>query len=603
MTMVEEQVPTREEVSAEDTWDISSLYADQAAWEADVERISNDLLPALTSLQGSLANGPEALLAVFQAQEALGMVLEQIYVYASLRADEDTANQHHQALEERATALSIKASAATSWIEPELLALSDEQILGYISALPALEVYRRALEEQIRLREHTRSGEVEELLAQSGEISRGAQTTFNMFSDADLKFPPIEDDQGKPVEVTMGRYSVLLENPDQRIRRDTFMSIHSTYRQFRNMLAANYATNVRSNIFYAKARGYDSALDASLKPKEIPMSVYDNLISTVHEHLPKLHRYGSVRKRILGIDSLHAYDWFVPLNGAAPTKIDFEQGASLILSALEPLGAEYSSSLGHGLESRWVDRYENKNKRSGAYSWGCYTSQPFILMNYKNNLNSLFTLAHELGHSMHSLLTRKNQPYTYGSYTLFVAEVASTLNEALLAEYMLKTSDDPALRLQLVTQQIDDIRGTLLRQTLFAEFERETHRMAEQGEALTADTLSALYRRLIEQYYGPELVFDEELDIEWARIPHFYRSFYVYQYSTGISAALALADKILTEGPGAAENYVNFLRGGNSKSSIDLLKGAGVDMTTPDPIHRAMNRFGDLVTKLDELTA
>jgi oligoendopeptidase F len=602
MTMTAQTIPARSEVNAEDTWDITSLYADDAAWEADFARVGT-LLPGIEALQGTLHEGPAALLRVYEAQEELSKIAEQVLVYASLRSDEDTANAHYQAMDERASSLIAQVGAATSWVDPELLSLSDEQLRGYLAAEPKLEVYTREIEELIRMRPHVRSAEVEELLAQASEATRGPSSIFGMFNDADLKFPNIVDENGAEIEVTHGRYLRLLENRERQVRRDTFLGVHGTYKKFRNTLAATYAANVRSDIFYARAHGYGSAVEARLKPNDIPLGVYENLISTVNANLPKLHRYLRLRKELLGLDELHTYDLYNPLTEAPQATIDFEQGASLILSSMAPLGGEYTGILGNGLESRWIDRYENKGKRSGAYSWGAYTSQPFILMNYQDNLNSVFTLAHELGHSMHSYFTRQTQPYAYGHYTLFVAEVASTLNEALLAEHILKTTDDPNLRLQLVIQQIDDIRGTLLRQTLFAEFELAAHRMAEAGQALTADTLSNLYRGLIETYYGPELTIDDDLDIEWARIPHFYRSFYVYQYATGISAALALADKILHEGDGAAAQYVNFLRGGSSKSSIDLLRGAGVDMTTPEPIQRAMNTFDTLIDNLEELTA
>jgi oligoendopeptidase F len=601
MTMTAQELPNRSEINTEDTWDITSLYADDSAWEADFARVT-ELLPILQKLQGTLHEGPAALLNVFEQQEALSKMAEQVLVYASLRADEDTANAHYQALDERASTLMAHVGAATSWIDPELLLLSDAQLRGYLADEPKLAIYTRVVEELIRMRPHVRSAEVEELLAQASEATRGPSAIFGMFTDADLKFPTIEDENGQPVEITHGRYIRLLENQDRRVRREAFHGLHSTYKQYRNTLAATYAANVRADIFYARAHGYSSSVEARLKPHDIPLAVYENLVSTVNANLPKLHRYLRLRKKLLNLDELHTYDLYTPLTTAPQPNIAFEQAASLVLESITPLGAEYGSVLGGGLESRWIDRYENKGKRSGAYSWGAYTSQPFVLMNYQDNLNSMFTLAHELGHSMHSYFTRQTQPYVYGHYTLFVAEVASTLNEALLVEHMLKTTDDPTLRFQLITQQLDDVRGTLLRQTLFAEFELEAHRMAEAGEALTADNLSKLYRGLIERYYGPELVIDDDLDIEWARIPHFYRSFYVYKYSTGISAALALADKILHEGNAVADNYINFLRGGSSKSSIDLLKGAGVDMTTPEPVQRAMNAFDGWLDQLEALT-
>ncbi|HEY1016904.1 MAG TPA: M3 family oligoendopeptidase, partial [Herpetosiphonaceae bacterium] len=401
MTMTAQALPERHEINPEDTWDISSIYASDEAWEADFAKIEAGL-PELQALAGTLREGPQALLKVFQAQESLWIVAEQVLAYAYLRGDEDTTNARYQAMRERSNTLAAKASAAGAWIDPELLTLSDEELRGYLGSEPALAVYGRAIEELIRMRPHVRSAEVEELLAQAREATRGPGSIFNMFNDADLKFEPVTDADGNQLELTHGRYIRLLENADREVRRQAFTNLHRQYFKFRNTLASTYAANVRGDIFYARAHGYESSVDAALKPHDIPLSVYENLIATVHEHLPTFHRYLRIRKRILGLDDLHFYDLFTPLSKGVQRKISFDDAATLVLQSTAPLGAEYTGALGNGLESRWIDKYENRGKRSGAYSGGAFTSQPFVLMNYQDNLNSLFTLAHELGHSMHS---------------------------------------------------------------------------------------------------------------------------------------------------------------------------------------------------------
>ncbi len=600
MTTLTKPLASRDSIAVEDTWDLSVLYADEAAWEADFAQITQ-LLPEIQALQGTLSTGPQALLKVLQLQDRIWMLTEQVMVYGYLRGDEDTTNTHYQALEERASSLSAKVGAATAWIDPELLTLTDEQLKGYLAEDAQLQVYHRVIDDLIRMRPHIRSAEVEAVLAQTADVRRGASSIFNTFNDADLKFPSVVDASGQQIDLTQARYSSLLESADRSVRKQAFENLHSTYKQYRNTLAATYAASVRGDIFSARVHNYESALEAALKPNEIPLSVYENLVATVRANADKMHRYLRLRKRLLNLDELHTYDLYTPLTNQPPLRFAFDDAASLVLESVAPLGAEYGHMLGNGLESRWIDKYENQGKRSGAYSGGAYTSPPFVLLNYQDSLDSMFTLAHELGHAMHSHFTRTTQPYAYGHYTLFVAEVASTLNEALLAEHLLKTSDNPALRFQIVTQQLNDIRTTLFRQTLFAEFELEAHRRVEAGQALTADSLSELYLSLVKAYYGPELVIDRDLDIEWARIPHFYRAFYVYQYATGISAALALTDRIKREGEGAAADYVQFLRSGSSKSSIELLQGAGVDMTTPQPVQRAMDMFAHWLDELESM--
>jgi oligoendopeptidase F len=425
-----------------------------------------------------------------------------------------------------------------------------------------------------------------------------------MLNNADLKFPVIKDENGNDIEVSQGRYLRLMENKNRDVRRATFEAMYSTYAKVRNTTGSLLASHVRTHIFYAKARNYASSIEAALDPDAIPLTVYTNLIDTINANLHHMHRYMRLRKRLLKLDELHMYDIYVPLIGDVQSKYTYDQAREMMVAGMAPLGKDYVSAMRHGLyDGRWVDVYENEGKRSGAFSYGAYTSQPYILMNYQDNVESMFTLAHELGHSMHSYYTRRTQPYTYGHYTLFVAEVASTLNEALVVEHMLQTTDDRNLQLYLINHRIEDFRRTMFRQVMFAEFEYEIHRRAEAGEALTPDMLSELYYDMNKRYHGPDVVSDEQIALEWSRIPHFYSNFYVYKYATGIAASAALSKQILTEGQPAVERYLNFLKGGSSKTSIELLRDAGVDMESPTPIQQACEVFGELVSRMEELTA
>lgn len=595
-----QRVPTRSEAPIEHTWDLGLVYADIAAWEGDVARIEG-LLPDLAALQGTLHTGAGQLLRALTLRDAIGELLHQLYTYASQLNDSDSTNPTGQALDDRAGSLVARISAALAFIEPELLAIPQDTIAAWLDAEPQLAIYRHELDELARQRDHVRSAEVEELLAQFSDVSRAPREIYGMLTNADLTFPPIEDEQGNSVQISHARYGRLLESQDRRVRRDAFKSYYSGYKGILNTLGTTLGAELRSHALNARMRGYSSALAAALEPNDIPLDVYHNLIATINANLPKLHRYHELRRRIMGLDELRIYDTYVPLVPQADVAVPYAEAKQITLTAFQPLGHEYAEAVSRSFTSRWIDVYENVGKRSGAYSGGAYSTPPFILLNYQDRMRDMFTLAHELGHSMHSYFTRSRQPFVYGRYTIFVAEVASTLNEALLTDYLLKTRDDPQLRKQLIVQQIDDIRATIFRQTMFAEFEHDIHQRTEAGEPLTSDALSKIYYQLVQRYQGPPVTLDDEIAFEWSRIPHFYYNYYVYQYATGLAAALALSRQIIDEGQPAVERYLRFLSSGSSRSSIDMLRDTGVDMTTPAPIQAAMDAFGRLVDELEAL--
>jgi oligoendopeptidase F len=596
-------VPKRHELPLEYTWNLESFYADDTQWEQDFKRLEA-LLPDLAQLAGTIGQDAESMLDAFQQRDEANKLVEQLYIYAYLRQSENTANSQYQALFERAASLFTRLNATTAFFEPEIIAIPDARLEQFLGSIAELQVYEQALRELRRQRDHIRSAEIEALLAESGEMARAAESTFEMLNNADLKFPLIKDEDGNDVELSQGRYIRFMESTNREVRRAAFEAMYDTYGKVRNTTGTLLASHIRTHIFYAKARNYKSAVEAALDPDAIPLEVYTNLVDTINANLHHLHRYMQLRKRLLKLDELHMYDIYLPLIGDVEAKYSYDQARELMLSGMAPLGSDYTGAMRHGLyDGRWVDVYENEGKRSGAFSYGAYTSQPFILMNYQDNLESIFTLAHELGHSMHSFYTRRSQPYVYGHYTLFVAEVASTLNEALLVEHMLQTTDDRKLQLYLINHRIEEFRRTMFRQVQFAEFEYAIHRRAEEGEALTADTFSEMYYDLNKRYHGPAVVMDDQIALEWSRIPHFYSNFYVYKYATGIAASAALSKQILSEGQPAVDRYLTFLKGGNSKTSIELLRDAGVDMASPTPVQQACEVFGELVGRMEELTA
>jgi oligoendopeptidase F len=593
--------PKRSEIPTEMTWNLSAIYPTDAAWEAEFARVAA-LLPGVSASAGRLGDSAQTLLTALSARDQVGEALARLFVYAHMRLHEDSANSAYQALADRVTTLDSDFNAATAYIKPEILAIAPARLDAFLASEPGLAVYRHQLDEMTRERAHTLDAETEHLLAQAAEVGATAERVFEMLNNADLKLPIVHDAQGEAVQLTQGNYHALfLENQNREVRREAFEAMLGTYSKFRNTFAATLAAQVKRDIFFARAHKYSTALEAALDANNIPVSVYDNLITTVDANLPFLHRYLRIRKRAMGLDSLHMYDLYVPLAREVEYKVAYEQAQERVAAALAPLGDDYTSPLTQGFRSRWIDALENEGKRSGAYSWGAYGTQPYILLNYQQNMDSMFTLAHEMGHSMHSYFTWRSQPYPYAHYTLFVAEVASTLNEALMTHYLLQTAEDPALKLYVVNHALETFRTTLYRQTLFAEFERTAHARAEAGEALTPESLSALYKGLNDKYYGAEVAVDDLIAIEWARIPHFYSSFYVYQYATGISASAALASQILSEGAPAVQRYKRFLSSGASDYSINLLRDAGVDLSTPQPIQAALDTFGRYLDELEAL--
>lgn len=590
----------RSEVAKEYTWNLESIYATDTEWQRDYQALS-ERIPELEALKGKLAESGKALFEVLQARDAIFEQVEKLYVYASMRKDEDTTNSIYQGMYDQSMQLYVRAGTAASFIEPEILALPQEKQDQFIQDYPELRLYDHQLHDLSRNRPYVRSAEVEEILAAAGEITEAPDSIFSMIDNADLKLPIITDEEGKQVELTKGNYLVYSRSIDRRVRKEAFEGLHSTFLKQRHTIAASLAAQVKGDLFYTRQRGFASTRERALFRNNIPVSVYDNLIATITGAIPLLNRYLKLRKRRLQLDELHIYDLYVPIVEETDEEISYEQARDTVIAALAPMGEQYTGILKRAFIERWIDVYETPGKRGGAYSGGAYATQPFVLMNYQNKRDSMYTLAHELGHSMHSFFTRHTQPFQYGDYTIFVAEVASTLNEGLLTEHLLKTTTDKAMRLAILNYSLESLRTTLFRQTMFAEFEQWLHQQGQEGRPLTADALSAAYHDLNAKYYGSETVIDELIDIEWARIPHFYSSFYVYQYATGISAASALVQRILDEGQPAVERYLDFLRSGSSAYSIDLLKKAGVDMTTPEPIHLTLKLFDDHLTQMEAL--
>jgi len=592
------QVLKRSEVPVEHTWKLEDLFENQQAWDKEYDEVKQ-LLTEVAKFQGTL-NNAQSIKQCFELEDRISLHTERLYVYAHMKHHQDTADPVNLALSEKAKKLSIEVNEALSFITPEILSLSDDELKALMEH-PDLAFYRHTLDQMLRQKAHVLSKPEEALLAQVGNISTAPSTIFTMLNNADMKFPKIKNEQGEEVELTHGRYIQFLESRDRNVRKSAFEAMYSTYAKQKNTLAATLSANVSKNLFYAKARKYPSALEMYLYGDNIPVDVYTNLIDTIHESLPLLHRYMELRKRFLGVDELHMYDLFAPLVEEFDMVIPFDEAKERVVEALKPLGDEYISILKDGLNSRWIDIYENEGKRSGAYSWGAYGTHPYVLLNHKDNLNSMFTLAHEMGHALHSYLSDQNQEYRNAQYTIFLAEVASTLNEALLMDDLLKKTTDPKQKLYLLTYYADQFRTTVFRQTMFAEFEKIIHERAEAGEALTAQDLSKIYYDLNVKYHGPAMTVDQDIEMEWARIPHFYSSFYVYKYATGFAAATSFAKQIMEEGRPAIDRYLGFLKSGGSDYSINILKKAGVDMSSPEPIKQAMSVFEDILNQLEQL--
>ncbi|MCM3761902.1 oligoendopeptidase F [Alkalihalobacillus oceani] len=593
-------VKKREEVALENTWDLEAIFSSDEEWEQAFKEIQGQL-PQLTAFKQTLGDSAETMYAALEKQNEITEKLGKLYAYAHMRYDQDTTNSFYQGLNDRAASLATQVAQAASFIVPELLALEETLINQFISDHEGLQLYKQMFAELNEERPHVLSESEEAILAQAAEVTNNPSNVFGMLNNADMKFPTIKDEDGEEVEVTHGRYVRFLESSDRRVREDAFKAVYGTYDKYKNTFAATLSGQVKRDLFYANVRKYDSARQAALSKNHIPEIVYDQLIEAVHNRLDLLHRYVRLRKRVLGVEELHMYDLYTPLVKDVKMEFSYEEAKELVIKGVEPLGEEYVSIVKEGFENRWVDVEENIGKRSGAYSSGSYGTMPYILMNWQDNVNNLFTLAHEFGHSLHSYYTRKHQPYLYGDYTIFVAEVASTLNEALLNDYLVKKTTNPQEKLYLLNHYLEGFRGTVFRQTMFAEFEHLIHQKAANGEALTPDLLTQTYYDLNVKYFGEDIVIDEEIGLEWARIPHFYYNFYVFQYATGYSAAAALSKKVLEEGQPAVERYLDFLKAGSSAYPIDILKHAGVDMTKKEPIEQALSVFEATLAEMERL--
>ncbi|WP_336364389.1 oligoendopeptidase F [Halalkalicoccus salilacus] len=592
-------VPERTEIPAEYTWDLESIYATDEDWE-DAYEAAEEKVEEIQEYEGRTTDDGETLHAVLELREELMREVSQVAAYARMRRDEDTRDQQYQALTARSQSLASEASSAASFIEPELQKLSREELGSLIEGEPALEEYEHYFDDVLRMKPHTRSAEVESLLAELGEVTGASGEIYNMLANADLEFPTVERPDGEGVEITQSNFTKLQKHQDREFRREVYEGFYDTWEEVRNTVGSSYKNSVKADAKLARARDYETAREAALDGPNVPSEVYDNLVDTVQENLDVLHRHAELKRDALGVDELRMWDLYMPIAGSESPDLEYEEAADHVVRALAPLGEEYQSRVAEGLDSRWVDVYENAGKQSGAYSGGTYDTQPFILMNYQDDIPSMYTLAHELGHSMHSELTSERQPYVYSGYEIFVAEVASTVNEALLTHHLLETVEDEEFRLHVLNEYLERFRSTLYRQTMFADFEHRAHEITEEGGALTPDRLDELYGDLKREFYEPA-AFDDRIDREWMRIPHFYRAYYVYQYATGISAAVSLSRDVIEEGEPAAERYREFLRSGSRGYPLELLEIAGVDMRSPEPIEDALSVYDEYLGEMRSL--
>lgn len=589
--MGESTLRRREDIPVEYKWKLEDMFATDELWEQEYDKLIS-LAEDIKKFQGKLGDSADTLLDFYEKSDEISYYFGRVYVYANQKHHEDTDVSKYQAFASKSDSAAVAVTSALSFADPEILDIDEAKLKEFFEKQPKLENYRRSIEEITRRKAHTLSAEQEGILAEVGEIAIGPSNIFEMFNNADMKFPYITDVEGNKIQITHGNFIELLNSKDRSLRKQVFREVYKSYKKWGNTVSATYLSHVKQDKFYAKMRNYPSSRAKALDNGNIPESVYDNLIETVHKHLPAMHKYMAMRKKILGVEHLHMYDIYLPIVEDFEKKYSYDEAKALVKEAMKPMGDEYVSILSDGMENGWIDVYENQNKRSGAYSWGAYGTHPYVLLNHQDNLDCVFTLAHEMGHAMHTYFSNETQPITYAEYLIFVAEVASTCNESLLMNYMLEKSEDKKEKLYLINHYLDGFRTTLFRQTMFAEFEKIVHEKMMAGEALTKDELNKIYYDLNVLYYGPDMTVDEEIAYEWMRIPHFYTSFYVYQYATGYSAAIAFSKKILEEGKPAVEAYINnFLRGGCSKDPIDLLKAAGVDMSTAKPIDDALEIF------------
>lgn len=594
------EMKTRDQIDSKYKWKINEMYSDDEQWKKDYQTIESKAKD-FVSFSGKLGSSPQILLKALQKKDNIWLLLEKVYVYARMKKDEDNRINKYQAMSDKAGSLISKTSSYLSFFIPELLEIPEDKLRGFIKAEEGLKLYEHVINDLLREKAHVLSKEEENIMAQLGEITGATNDVFTMINNADIKFGTIIDEDGDEVEITHGRYTGFMESHDRRVRKEAFEHMYEAYDNLKNTLATNYNYNTKTDVITARIRKYSSARDAALSSDNIPTAVYDNLINTVNSKLNLMHRYMEIRRKLLKVDEVHMYDMYVPLVEMPKEIISYEKALDIMREGLSPLGEDYIRKMNRGIEAGWVDVFENEGKTSGAYSFGSYDSMPYILMNYNNKLKDVFTLVHEMGHSMHSCYTRQNQPFVYGGHSIFTAEVASTVNESLLMHHLLDISKDPMEKKYLLNLHIEEFRTTLFRQTMFAEFEKLTHEAVEKGEVLTADWLCEEYGKLNRKYYGEKVVYDSQIAMEWARIPHFYRAFYVYKYATGYSAASAISAKILQKGQKARDAYIEFLKTGESDYPIELLKIAGIDMSKPEPVMQAMDFFEKLVVDLEKL--
>ena len=594
------KIKKRDEIDSKYKWKIEEMYGSQDAWEKDFSE-AEQMAGEFGSFSGKLGESADTLLKALKSRDALWLKAEKVYVYAQMKSDEDNTASLYQELSRRAQGLFAKLSAATSFFVPELMELPEDTLYRYLEENPDLGVYDYLIRNLIRQKQHVLPKEQEHILAQFSEIAGAPRQIFSMINNADMKFGTITDEKGQETELTHGNYISMLESRDREVRRQAYEKLYHAYTAQKNTLAATYFYNVKKNVVSSGIRHYDSALLAELDGDNIPEAVYRNLISVINNHLGALHKYVGLRKKLLGVDELRMYDMYAPLVDMPDREVPYEQALQTVRAAAAPLGEQYVRDLDQGLEAGWVDVYENEGKTSGAYSFGSYDSMPYVLLNYNNKFKDAFTIIHELGHSMNSLYTRRKQPYIYGGHSIFTAEVASTVNECLLMQYLLKNCTDPKEEAWLLNIYIEEFRGTVFRQTMFAEFELAAHEAVQNGEALTPERLCSIYGELNKKYFGSDVAYDDLIPMEWARIPHFYNAFYVYKYATGYSAAVAISAKILEEGVPARDAYLEFLAAGDSDYPIELLRRAGADMSTTEVTESACRVFESLIDRLEEL--
>lgn len=594
------KVAERNEMNKDHQWDIDTMYPEKELLLAEYGKVEA-LIEQVSVYKGQLMTTAENLFKALSLQLDIVRVIENVSTFSKMKLDEDSRVSDHQAMSSRAESLGVKAQEALSFIIPEILASDETIVQGYMAKHEGLALFGQMIDDILRRKPHTLSSREEQILAMAGDLAGTPYNTFEMLNSADFKFPIIKDEKGEDIQLTHGSFVPTMENKHREVRQSAYEAFYSVYKGHINTMAALLQAEVKKNSFFARAKQFGTAREASLFENNVPVSVYDQLIESVNKNLPAMHKYMGIRKRMLGVDALKMYDIYVPIIQSIEMKFSYEEAQDLVLKSLAPLGDAYVETVKKAYEENWIDVYENSGKRSGAYSWGTYDSKPYILLNYHDNIDNMFTLTHEMGHSMHSHLTRKNQPYVYGNYSIFLAEVASTTNEALLNHYLLENVKSKEEKLLLLNHYLEQFRGTVFRQTMFAEFERDIHKIVEDGGALTAEVLKAHYRSLNEKYYGSEMEIDDTIAIEWARIPHFYYNFYVFQYATGFSAAVALSQAIITEGQPAIDRYLNFLSAGNHQYPVDILKAAGADMASGKPVDDCLALFSRLVDEFDEL--